>query len=62
MDMEVKNEEIIDLSNEEPEFFIDTVPSSMNRTGVKPHPLFNFEKVISASVAGSFYCSKIKLT
>jgi hypothetical protein len=30
MDMEEKNEDIIDLSNEEPEFFIDTVPSSMN--------------------------------
>jgi len=32
MQMEDDNEEIIDLSNEEPQFFIDNVPSSMNRT------------------------------
>jgi hypothetical protein len=31
MEMEEKNEEIIDLSNEEPQFYIDAVPSSMNR-------------------------------
>jgi hypothetical protein len=30
MEMEERNEDIIDLSNEEPEFFIDTVPSAMN--------------------------------
>ncbi|HWJ91923.1 MAG TPA: hypothetical protein VNR87_12470 [Flavisolibacter sp.] len=28
--LEEKNEEIIDLTNQEPEFFIDTVPSRMN--------------------------------
>ena len=31
MDMEEKHEDIIDLSNEEPKFFIDAVPSSMNK-------------------------------
>jgi hypothetical protein len=30
MEMEEKNEEILDLSNEEPKFFIDSVASSMN--------------------------------
>ena len=30
MEMEEKNEDIIDLSNEEPQFFIETIPSSMN--------------------------------
>jgi hypothetical protein len=30
MEMEERNEDIIDLSNEEPEFFIDAVPSVMN--------------------------------
>lgn len=30
MEMEERNEDIIDLSNEKPEFFIDRVPSSMN--------------------------------
>lgn len=30
MEMEETNEDIIDLSHEEPEFFIETVPSSMN--------------------------------
>jgi hypothetical protein len=29
-EMEEKNEDIIDLSNEEPQFFIETIPSSMN--------------------------------
>lgn len=32
MDMEEKHEDIIDLSNEDPKFFIDAVPSSMNRS------------------------------
>lgn len=32
MEMEEKNEDIIDLSSEEPQFFIDTVPSCMNRS------------------------------
>jgi hypothetical protein len=32
MEMEESNEDIIDLSNEEPQFFIDHVPSSMNYT------------------------------
>jgi hypothetical protein len=31
MDMEEKNEAIIDLSEEEPKFFIDKVPSAMNK-------------------------------
>jgi hypothetical protein len=31
LEMEDRNEEIIDLSNEEPQFYIDAVPSSMNR-------------------------------
>jgi len=31
LEMEEKNEDIIDLSSEEPKFFIETVPSSMNR-------------------------------
>lgn len=31
MNLEEKNEDIIDLSNEEPHFFIESVPSSMNR-------------------------------
>ena len=30
MEMEEKNEHILDLSDEDPEFFIDSVPSSMN--------------------------------
>jgi hypothetical protein len=30
MDMKEENEDIIDLSNDEPEFFIENVPSSMN--------------------------------
>jgi hypothetical protein len=30
MDMEERNEDIIDLSNEEPKFFIDRIPSTMN--------------------------------
>ena len=30
MELEDKYEAIIDLSNEEPEFFIDHIPSSMN--------------------------------
>jgi hypothetical protein len=30
MEMEEKNEDIIDLSEEKPTFFIDNVPSSMN--------------------------------
>lgn len=29
-ELEEKNEDIIDLSNEEPQFFLDAVPSSMN--------------------------------
>ena len=32
MEMEESNEDVIDLSNEEPQFFIDRVPSSMNGT------------------------------
>lgn len=32
MEIEEKNEEVIDLSNEEPQFFIDAVPSSMNES------------------------------
>jgi hypothetical protein len=35
MEMEDKHEDIIDLSNEEPQFFIDAVPSSMNRTNLQ---------------------------
>lgn len=31
MEMEDRNEDIIDLSKEEPQFFIDAVPSAMNR-------------------------------
>jgi hypothetical protein len=31
MELEEEHEEIIDLSNEEPEFYIDHIPSSMNR-------------------------------
>jgi hypothetical protein len=42
MDMEEKNEDIIDLSNEEPEFFIDAVPSSMNRIASPLLPDFKF--------------------
>ena len=30
IEMEEKNESIIDLSNEEPQFFLDNVPSQMN--------------------------------
>ena len=30
IELQEKNEDIIDLSNEEPQFFIDAVPSSMN--------------------------------
>lgn len=30
MEMEDKNEDIIDLTNEEPQFFIENVPSAMN--------------------------------
>ena len=30
LEMEEKNEEILDLSNQSPQFFIDSVPSSMN--------------------------------
>jgi len=30
MEMEEEHEDIIDLSNEEPQFFIDHIPSSMN--------------------------------
>ena len=30
MEMEEKNEDVLDLSNEEPRFFIEPVPSSMN--------------------------------
>jgi hypothetical protein len=30
MEMEERNEDILDLSDEEPTFFIETVPSSMN--------------------------------
>lgn len=30
MQMEEKNEDILDLSIEQPQFFIETVPSSMN--------------------------------
>jgi hypothetical protein len=30
MEMQEKNEDIIALSNEQPHFFIDAVPSSMN--------------------------------
>jgi len=40
MEMEEKNEDIIDLSNEEPQFFIDTVPSSMNKRNLL-FPLIN---------------------
>ena len=32
MQMEERNEDILDLSQEKPEFFIDSVPSSMNAT------------------------------
>jgi hypothetical protein len=32
MEMEEKNEDVLDLSAEEPEFFIDHVPSSMNNS------------------------------
>lgn len=32
MDMEDEHEDVIDLSNEEPQFFIDHVPSSMNNS------------------------------
>jgi hypothetical protein len=35
MEMEERNEEIIDLGNEEPTFFIDAVPSSMNTSHLK---------------------------
>jgi len=31
IEMEEKNEDIIDLSGEEPEFFIEAIPSSMNK-------------------------------
>ena len=34
MEMEENNEDIIDLGNEEPKFYIDTVPSSMNKNKV----------------------------
>jgi len=30
LEMEEKHEDVLDLSNEEPQFFIDSVPSSMN--------------------------------
>jgi hypothetical protein len=30
LEMEEKHEDVLDLSNEEPLFFIDSVPSSMN--------------------------------
>ena len=30
IEMEEENESIIDLSNEEPQFFLDNVPSQMN--------------------------------
>jgi hypothetical protein len=33
MEMEEEHEDIIDLSKEEPQFFIDHIPSSMNSTG-----------------------------
>ena len=32
IEMEDKNEDIIDLSEEEPQFFIETVPSIMNKS------------------------------
>lgn len=32
MDMEEKNEDILDLSSENPQFFIENMPSSMNAT------------------------------
>lgn len=33
LEMEEKHEDVLDLSNEEPQFFIDSVPSSMNGAG-----------------------------
>jgi hypothetical protein len=30
LDLEGKNEDIIDLSNQEPQFFMNTIPSRMN--------------------------------
>lgn len=34
MELEELNEDIIDLSNEEPEFFIEPVPSAMNNGNI----------------------------
>ncbi|MFL5738762.1 MAG: hypothetical protein ACJ75B_00985 [Flavisolibacter sp.] len=35
-ELEEKNEDMIDLSQKEPQFFIDTLPSRMNETVKKP--------------------------